>query len=277
MILVSDSSTMFTPEQAKHKDIHVFPLQVIVNEESYRDLDTITSTKLLQEIEEGASVRTSQPSIGEKIELYESHPDEVFLDITMAQGLSGTYDSALMAKASAPHPENVHVINSKTLCGPHQYLVTLAKDRMDQGQSLETIITELEERMATDHSYLVPFDFQFLLRGGRVSTVSAGLGSLLKLIPVMMKAEDGTTLEKLAVARTWKKAVKQILEDMTSKGVNEDYRFYISHANNIEKAAIAKDMILQLFPDAIVVIEPLTPAFIVQGGPGCISIQAIHK
>ena len=44
--------------------------------------------------------------------------DDEIIDITIADGLSGTYHSACTAKDDCPHNDNIHVFNSKTLCGP---------------------------------------------------------------------------------------------------------------------------------------------------------------
>ena len=56
----------------------------------------------------------------------EQYPDAEIINITLADGLSGTYQSACMAKSMVDHEENITVINSKTLCGPHRYLVDVA-------------------------------------------------------------------------------------------------------------------------------------------------------
>ncbi len=277
MKIVTDSSVMLTKEEAEQEGITIFPLSVIVNQACYRDMETIQSETLLKEIANGATVSTSQPSVGEKVALYEENPNEYFIDITMAKGLSGTYDAAVLAKNSAPDPDKICVINSKTLCGPHRYLVRIAEKLIAQGKSMDEIRCIIEKLADTDQSYLAPSDYDFLHRGGRISGVGASLGSLLKLIPVVVKREDGTILDKLAVGRTWKRAMKHIFEHMDKHGVNGQYRFYIGHADYEERAEDTKKLILEHFPGAYVEILPLSPAFIVQGGPKCISVQAIQS
>jgi DegV family protein with EDD domain len=276
MKILSDSSTLYTPAQAAEKGLAVFPLSVMAGDQAYRDLDTITSTKLLQLIEQGKDVFTSQPSIGEKMEFYESNPEESYLDVTMAQGLSGTYDSAVMAKNSTEMPENIEVFNSQTLCGPHRYMVDQALKWNEEGLSKAEIVRRLEQMRDHEASYLMPFDFSFLARGGRVSGMSAGIGSLLKLIPIMKKRDDGKALEKMGVSRTWKKAVRQVIDDMKKNGADESWVFFVSHANNPDCADAAQAMFESEFPKAKVELLPLSPAFIVQGGPGCVALQGIR-
>lgn len=274
--IVTDSSTLYSIREGEEKGITVCPLHVNIDGKSYRDFEDLTSTKLLKFIQEKKVPSTSQPSIGEKIDTYNRLSEEgEVLDITMAQGLSGTYDNALLAKSQCDHPEKIHILNSKTLCGPHRLLVDRAIKMKEAGASLEEIKTELEKARETDISFLIPFDFQFLLRGGRVRQIEAGLGGLLKLIPVMKRQEDGTVLVKFTVTRTFKKALRSILEEFDKRNVTDAYTFYITHAFNDELAFAAQKMLREKYPEAKIVIYPLSPTFITQGGPGCIAIQTI--
>ncbi|MBM6830641.1 DegV family protein [Faecalicoccus acidiformans] len=274
--IVTDSSTLYSIREGEEKGITVCPLHVNIDGKSYRDFEDLTSTKLLKFIQEKKVPSTSQPSIGEKIDTYNRLSEEgEVLDITMAQGLSGTYDNALLAKSQCDHPEKIHILNSKTLCGPHRSLVDRAIKMKEAGASLEEIKTELENARETDISFLIPFDFQFLLRGGRVRQIEAGLGGLLKLIPVMKRQEDGTVLVKFTMTRTFKKALRSILEEFDKRNVTDAYTFYITHAFNDELAFAAQKMLREKYPEAKIVIYPLSPTFITQGGPGCIAIQTI--
>lgn len=274
--IVSDTSAMYTPLQGKESGISIVPLHVSVNNSSYRDMEDITSEQLLKMIEEKHLPRTSQPSLGEKIDVYNelSEKGEV-LDITISSGLSGTYQTALLAKGECSHPERVHVFDSQTLCGPHRFMVDKASELVQKGYTINDIIKNLEMMREHEVSYLVPFDFDFLVRGGRLNGVAGALGGLLKLIPVMKKGKDGKGLDKFAVCRTLKRVHSSILDDLKEAGVDASYRFYVSHADHQDLADSAKMKIEEAFPGAVIEIFALTPSFITQGGPGCVAIQAI--
>ena len=97
--IVTDSSTLYSSEQGREKGINVVPLHVSVGGKSYKDLDELTGMGLIELIKEGLIPQSSQPSIGEKIETYNKlAKDDEIIDIAMAGGLSGTYNSALTAK-----------------------------------------------------------------------------------------------------------------------------------------------------------------------------------
>ena len=93
----------------------------------------------------------------------------------------------------------------------------------------------------------------------------------------MTLSEDCTRLEKFATKRTFKKAIQAICEDFTKKGVNEEYKIYISHACDEELALSAKEMIEKQIANTEIEVILLTPVFTTQGGPGCVAIQAIKK
>lgn len=75
----------------------------------------------------------------------------------------------------------------------------------------------------------------FLVRGGRVNGVGS-IGGLLKLIPVMRKTEDGRRLEKHSIARTMKKAIRDVVKRFKAKGCYASYKYFVSHAFNDEIA-----------------------------------------
>ena len=274
--IVTDSSTLYSSEQGREKGIYVVPLNVSVGGKSYKDLDELTGSGLLKLIEEGLIPQSSQPSIGEKIETYNelAKEDEV-IDIAMAGGLSGTYNSALTAKETCDYPSKVHVIDSYTLCGPHRLIVDTAKKMADEGKSAEEILKMVEDAREHEHSYLVPVDFDFLERGGRVKGFVAKIGGLLKLTPVMRKCKKGQGLEKFHVARTNKKAVSEVVGDLLKNNVDSTYRFSVSDANNKELADLFVAKLKETFEGCVVDTYELSASFITQGGPGCVALQCV--
>ena len=253
-------------------------MSVTINGKSYRELEEITAEEFIKLINEGFMPTTSQPSIGEKMHLYETlaKNDEI-IDITIADGLSGTYHSACTAKDDCPHNDNIHVFNSKTLCGPHRYLVLKAVDLASKGFTAKQIIQELKTLQQHEKSFLIPSDFAFLKRGGRLTPIAATIGGLLKIVPVMTLTDDKSKLEKYTVKRTLSKAIIEIDKCFHDMQVDESFYMTITHAENEELAKKVASHMKEEFPNTEIEIYPLTPAFIAQGGPGCIAIQVIKK
>lgn len=273
--IIADSSTMYSPRDAKEKGFDVAPLTVTINGESYRELDEITGEEFVQKVRDGHMPKSSQPSVGEVMALYDQYQDDEILNIAMADGLSGTYSSAVAAAKQSKNTKGITVLNTRTLCGPHRYLAEVASKLAASGWTKEKIIERLEEMMKNCKSFLLPNDFDFLRRGGRLSPLVSFVGKTIKLAPVLTQSADGCQLVMASVKRSFKQAVSFVGKTLEEFGVGDGWRVYITHADDINLADKAKEMLLNLFPKAIFEIHHLTPAFVTQGGPGCVAIQAI--
>ena len=273
--IVSDTSTLYSSAQARAAGFAVSPLSVTIAGKSYREFDEISSDEFVAIIGEGHMPTSSQPAIGEVSALYEELAGEQILNIAMAHGLSGTYQSAAAAAELCDHSQDITVVNTRTLCGPHRYLVERAVEMAKKGASLEELLQWLNERMDSAKSYLIPADFDYLRRGGRLSPLVSHLGKLAGLAPVMTQTEDGTRLTPASIKRGFKHAVKYVVDSLRKHGIGTGWKVYISHAAAPEKADLALEMLRSAMPGAEYEVVPLSPAFITQGGPKCMAIQYV--
>lgn len=274
--IITDTSTLYTKAEAEAGGFDVAPLCVTINGKTYRELEEIGTEDFIGLIRQGNIPVSSQPSPGDVLELYEKYPQDELLNITIADGLSGTYGTALSAAEMTDKPGRVTVFNSRTLCYPHRVMVDKAVALARAGQGVKAIVAELEQLLLTTKSYLIPRDFDYLKRGGRVSPLVAGIGKLIKLAPVMTQTEDGRQLTRLSLQRTFRHAVQAIAEDLKRFGIDQSYHIAISHALAGDALASAKEIIARAFPGTKLLTFTLTPAFTVQGGPGCLAVQAIR-
>jgi len=275
--IISDSSTLYSIKEGQANNVDISPLVVTINDKTYIEYEEILSEEFIDLIGKGYIPKSSQPPIGYVVDLYNKYPEDEIINISMADGLSGTYSSACMAKNMDNNPNRIEVINSKTLCGPQRYLVDLAVKLVDNGYSKDEIVTEINKYLELSESFLIPHDFDFLVRGGRISSLVGKIGNAIKLVPVMTLSEDGKSLTKFTAKRTFKKAIKKITDYFIENNIDNSYKVYISHASNIELALGAKNIILENIANIDVEIRELGPVFITQGGPGCIAIQSIKK
>ena len=274
--IVSDSSTLYSSAQAREAGFAVSPLSVTIADKSYREFDEISSDEFVAIIRQGHMPTSSQPAIGEVTALYEEFAGEQILNIAMAQGLSGTYMSAVAAADLCDNADGITVVNSRTLCGPHRYMVEQAVEMAKNGATLQELLAWLNPRIDTAKSFLIPADFDYLRRGGRLSPLVSHVGKMVGLSPVMTQTEDGTRLTVAGIRRGFKHAVKYCVEYLQKQGIGKGWKVYISHAAAPEKAETAIEMLRAAMPGAEYEIVPLSPAFITQGGPGCMAIQYVQ-
>ncbi len=274
--IVTDSSVLYTEEEAKAAGFDVIPLCVSVGDMDGRDLQ-IDMEEFYGRIGKGEIPRSSQPPIGDVVEVYEKYQDADVLNICVADGLSGTYHGALSARDMVENRDRITVFNSRTLCGPQRYMVEKAQKMKEEGKGIPEILEWLKSAAEKTESFLIPQDFGFLKRGGRLTPVAAALGSVLKLKPVMRLTEDGTRLDKFFVKRTMSAAVSGIMDHMKKKGIDGRYLLYIVHAAAPKEAGAIREMIEAEFKGIGIQMMDLSPVFVAQGGPGCVAIQYIER
>ena len=274
--IISDTSTLYSSVKARAAGFAVAPLSVTIAGKSYREFDEISSDEFVSIIDQGHMPTSSQPAIGEVSALYAEFAGEQILNISMAAGLSGTYQSAVAAAGLCGHADDITVVNTRTLCGPHRYLVEQAVRMAKDGATMEELLNWLNPRMDTAKSYLIPADFDYLRRGGRLSPLVSNVGKLAGLTPVMTQTGDGTRLTVASIKRGFKAAVKYCVDALQKQNVGKGWKIYISHAAAPEKAEQALTMLKAVMPEAEYEIVPLSPAFITQGGPKCIAIQYVE-
>lgn len=274
--IVSDTSTLYSVEEAKEAGFEVSPLLVTIGGNSYKEFEEINAQKFLDLISKGNIPTSSQPAIGDVIDAYDSEVSNEVLNITMADGLSGTYNSAVAASKMCNN-DKITVINSKTLCGPHKFMVENAVKMAKNGEKLDSIVEKTQKIIGTAKSYLIPADFAYLRRGGRISPVVGYVGQVSKFAPIMTQTDDGTKLIVAGVKRNFTHAINYIVHILEGKCTNNgtDWNMYVSHAGVKEKAEKAKAALAEKFPNALIEILELSPAFITQGGPGCVAVQVV--
>ena len=272
--IVSDTSTLYSTAQAEQAGFAVSPLSVTINGKSYREFDEISSEQFVAIIHEGHMPTSSQPAVGEIAAMYERYAGDEILNIAMAEGLSGTYNGAVAA-AGMVDDGDITVVNSRTLCGPHRYMVEKAVEMASSGATRDEIVAHVEQLMDSAKSYLMPADFDYLRRGGRLSPLVSYVGKTIKLVPMMTQTEDGKQLTLAGVRRSFKQAIQYVSKSLQERGVDDNWRIYISHADAMDKAEQAREILKESFPNAFYDILPLSPAFITQGGPGCVAVQMV--
>ena len=276
MRIITDTASLFSPEEGKTVGISVVPTCVIHGDEVYRDYEEMQVDTLLDMIADGATPTTSQPAIGDLLDVFEGTTEET-LGLFIGDGLSGGYQSAVGAKNTIEDNEHIHIVDTKTLAGAEGYLVQKAIDLRSQGQGLEKIKIELEKSIDASASFVIPADFEFLKRSGRLTPIAAKLSSMIKIVPVMTQTEDMKKITPFTIKRSWKKATEAIAEQLKKIGVDEGYMIYICHGGDETAAEGVLSRLKESFCNVTTKMMCLSPSMLTHGGPGCVLVQAIRK
>lgn len=274
--IITDSSTLYKPEEARDAGFEAVPLNVMIGDMDGKDLQ-IDYDEFYDKIDSGLHPKSSQPAIGDVIDTFEKYPDDEIINISMADGLSGTYQSACSAKEMVEHSERITVINSRTLCGPHRYMVEMAQKMKMEGRTTKEIVDWVIQKSQETESFLIPQDFGFLRRGGRMTAAAAAIGSVLKLKPVLTLTEDCKKLDKFGIKRTFSAAVKSIVDYLEPKKLGKEHILYVVHARAQKDAEYTAEQFRKAFPELEIRFHELSHAFITQGGPKCVAVQYIKR
>ncbi len=216
--IVTDSTAYLSQAEQQQYPIHVVPLSVIFDQETFAegvDLDVTTFYHKVREAKE--LPKTSQPPIGEFVTLFEKLAkdyDEI-VTIHLSSGISGTYQGAVQAGEMVDGIE-VYGYDSEIACAVQGFYVVEAGKMAQNGASAKEIIAKLDEMKKTMRAYFMVDDLSHLQRGGRLSAASALIGGLLQVKPILHFQEKVIVpFEKI---RTRKRALKRV-EDLLGEDV----------------------------------------------------------
>lgn len=276
MRIISDTSTLYSPAEGAALGVHIIPASIIYRDKAYRDFIDITTDKFLHLVRSGATPTSSQPAIGDLLDVFEES-DEETLALFIGDGLSGGYANAVGARNTLEDPSPIHILDTRTLAGAERYLLEKAVRLRSEGLSLSAIKAQLQHSIDASVSYVIPADFEFLKRSGRLTPIAAKISSIIKIVPIMTQTPDMKKITLLTIKRSVRKAAEAIIENMKKVGVDASYKFYICHGGDLSAAEAARDQLLAAFPGADLELLPLSPAMITHGGPDCVLFQAIRK
>ena len=276
MHIVADTSTLYSPEDGKAVGVSIIPSCSIIDGETYKDYEDINCDDLLKMIEEGKVPTTSQPAVGDVIDVLESVEDEI-LYLSIGDGLSGAYQTVMGARNCMDKNENIHVLDTKTLAGPHKYMLEKAIRLKEEGLKLGEIVKSLKKSIDSSVSFVIPADFEFLKRSGRLTPIAAKIGAAIKIVPVMTQTEDKKRIEPFVIKRTKKRAVEAIVNRLESLGASSKHLISIGHAGVREQAHAIMEQMKERLQNVEFEVFQLPPTLVTHGGPGCITIQMVEK
>ena len=239
--------------------------------------ERIEEKEFYERLRGGAMPTTYQVSVEEaksRIEPYLKANRDV-LCVSFSSGLSGTYDSFLVAakELQKKYPKRKIVVVD-SLCasmGEGLFLDYILK-KADSGASLEETAAYAKElRLHILHSFTVDNLFH-LKRGGRVSSMTAIVGSILKIKPVM-HVDDNGKLVVVSKAMGRKKALATMIDNLLELAeVEEDDPFFISHGDAIEDAEFVKQAILKKYPRARIETNYIGAVIGAHAGAGTVAV-----
>ncbi|WP_148881040.1 DegV family protein [Streptococcus sp. Marseille-P7376] len=277
--ILTDSTADLSESWAQENDVQVLGLTIQLDGQTYETVgpDKLTSEQLLAKMESGSKPTTSQINVGQFEDIFRSYAKEEtpVLYVAFASALSGTYQSAVMAREMVleDYPNAViRIIDTKAASMGEGLLVMKAAEARAAGQTLEQTADLIESLVPKVKTYFLVDDLNHLMRGGRISKTAALMGSLVNIKPIIAVKRDGT-LDSVAKVRGKKKAQAEVVR-MTLEGV-ADPRVVIAYAGEKEVAENIKEQLLASGQVTEVLIMPLGPVISTHTGSGTLGLFSI--
>lgn len=258
MYTVTCESTCDLPyEYLQKRNCNVLFYSYFIDDEEFSDSMQRRKPALFQLYENIGSkkITTSQINAQQYEDFFREqleHGD--VLHLAFSSGLSQSINNARKAAESLQKENLPHkVVVVDTLCGGGGYgmLVDAVLDERDNGADFETLYGWVEENKYHLHSYLFSTDLSHFRRSGRVNGLTAFIGNLLGICPVMYVNDEGKILaQDKAVSE--RRAIAKLAERMAEKaddGANYSGKLWIQHSNCFGIAAQTKLVLCEKFPN----------------------------
>lgn len=276
-VILTDSSCDLPDDIVKKYQLEILQLDFIVEGEGSFHNDQADIEKVYSKLRNGANIKTSAANISQASEAIEAlfNQKKDILYLGFSSGLSSTYQTVYMAgqELMEEYPER-KMISVDTLAASmgQGLLVYKACQAKDAGKSLEENAQYIEDiKLKLCHWFTVD-DLFFLKRGGRISGVTATVGTMLSIKPILHVDDEGHLIN-VSKVRGRKAAITELANRMEKLAVHpKDQDIFISHGDCIEDAEKLASIIKERFGNDRITISYVGPVIGAHSGPGTLAL-----
>lgn len=232
---------------------------------------SIDVEKLLEKIKNSPECpKTACPAPGVFMDLFETYKDKRIYVVTVSHNLSGSYNSAVMAKEmflDDCEDAQIDIIDSLSASAGQGLIAELIYKLEEEGKSFEEVCEAAHNLVDNIHTIFVLEDLTFLEKNGRLTGIAKVLSKTLHICPILTGPKGVIDMKDKAVGpiRAINKMIEYIEEDLTSGFIKT---IQISHCLLEERALKIKDKLLEKHPNLEIIISCTGP---------CATLYAGHK
>ena len=242
---------------------------------------TVPFDKFYQMITDGAQPTTAQVNTEQYVQLFESvlKQGKDVLHLTLSSGISGTYNSANLARMQMEekYPDRkIFVIDSLAASSGYGLLVDQALENQKNGMSLEENAKWIEGNKNKLHHWFFSTDLTSFIRGGRISKVSGFFGQALNICPLMNVNNEGKLIPRNKY-RGKKQVIREMvkrMEEHAQNGLDYSGKCFISNSACMEDAQKVARLVEEAFPklNGKVMINSIGTVIGTHTGPGTVAL-----
>ncbi|MCD7722934.1 MAG: DegV family protein [Clostridiales bacterium] len=247
VIITADSTSDLPQNFIYEREIKIFPLSILLGENSYLDSVEIKPQNIYDYVSEtGNMPKTAAVGMAQYYDFFKAASDagNAVVHIGLSSAISASFQNALIA---AQEFKNVYCVDSKSLCTAMGLLVLKACDLRDRGMDAKKIAARINSLVPKVSATFVLDSLEYLHRGGRCSSVAKFGANVLKIKPSI--AVDPQT-GKMDVAKKYRGKISSVYEQYVSDCLKDaakadKSRIVIANSGNVpgETIAFAKGLI----------------------------------
>ena len=220
---------------------------------------------------------TSQPSVGDFVACYEPLLDagQDVVSVHLSAGISGTYDSALAAKARLEEQGRdgrIEVVDSATACGGLGLVALAATAEARAGGDVEAVVRRAQTAREDLKLWFCVDTLEFLRRGGRIGSASAWLGTTLRIKPILKLEAEITPVERV---RTAGRAFERMVDYLRSCHDDGADAWVVQHIQAPDVAERLVERGREIFGTEPAFVSEIGPVIGTHVGPGLIGVGGV--
>ena len=280
--VITDSGADLSRDLIEKYNIYIMPFSVVLpdTDEVLKEGTDITNEEYYDRVITAKNhPSTAQPNPAEMLEIIYNIPETVtdILYITMASSLTGTFNSAHLAKKMYNEKggkARIEIYDSSQASMAIGLQALKASVLFQQGRNMDEVLEEVDNFRRNElKSTLTVETLKYLMKGGRVSRFRYAVGTVLNLTPCLEGTHEGK-LEGFAAQRSYEDAIERIInrayEDIKTK---ENLAVYLTAGRADKGISYAKQYLKEKYPEIKVIdVFELGAAIFTHTGPGTVVI-----
>jgi fatty acid kinase fatty acid binding subunit len=276
--IVTDTTHYLPTDLVAANDLHLVSLYVHWQDRDDREADLPDFDGYYEHLRTAPDLpTTSQPSVGDFLAAYEPLLDagHDIVSVHLSAGISGTYDSALAAKARLDEmgrDGRIEVVDSATACGGLGLVTLAAAAGARAGEDVDAVARRAQAARAELKQWFCIDTLEFLRRGGRIGGASAWLGTTLRIKPILAVEAQITPIERV---RTSRRAFERMVEYLRSRHEDGADAWVVQHIQARDQAEKLVERGREIFESDPLFVSEVGPVIGTHVGPGLIGCGAI--
>jgi DegV family protein with EDD domain len=269
--VVTDSTSDLPPDLVQRYGIIVIPVTLIVDGQAYRDGVDISREEFYARLPHLKTMPTTAAPGGLDMEAaYRDCGDADIVSIHIASGFSGTLNVARLAAEATR--QRVTIIDSRQCSMGLGWQAVAAAEAVAAGGTLAQVVAAVASIQKRIQLWALLDTLEYLRRGGRASALTAALGGLLQIKPLIHIADGAVT--SLAKVRTHSRGIDELVSIIEQLAPLE--RLAVVHSNALGEARRVAERLARLLPAAsAAVIADCTAVVGTQAGPGAVGVASV--